>query len=108
MEFDRQSNALGNAMTRHRRRSFALGLLLLSLGIVQAGSSPASVADKPVASYYEAARDLYASGDYDAALIQIKNALQADARDLPSRLLLGRISIALNRGTEAEAAFRAA
>jgi putative PEP-CTERM system TPR-repeat lipoprotein len=44
-------------------------------------------------TYYEDAISRFADGDYKAAEIQLKNALQADSKHLPSRLLLGRVQM---------------
>lgn len=52
--------------------------------------------------FYEDALKRFHGGDYRAAEIQLKNALQQNPRDLPARILLGRTLIKLRLGEEAE------
>jgi putative PEP-CTERM system TPR-repeat lipoprotein len=42
-------------------------------------------------TYYESALDLYASGDFSAAEIELRNALQESAKNVPARVLLGQV-----------------
>ena len=51
--------------------------------------------------YYEDARQRYYAGDREAALIQLKNALQADSQHIPSLLLAGEIQMELARPADA-------
>lgn len=52
--------------------------------------------------YYEDALRLFGLKDYRAALIQLKNALQQDHRNLSARVLLGKTYLRLGDGTAAE------
>jgi putative PEP-CTERM system TPR-repeat lipoprotein len=63
----------------------------------------ANAQDDAVA-YYEDAVARYATADYTGAEIQLKNALKADPRHLPSRLFLGQVYVHLNdpAGSEKE------
>lgn len=54
------------------------------------------------ADYYQRALGLLDRKDYDGAVILLKNALQADSRDLATRMLLGNTYIKLEDGTSAE------
>lgn len=59
--------------------------------------------DSPATTFfYEDALKRFHGGDYRAAEIQLKNALQQNPRDLPARILLGRTLIKLRLGEEAE------
>jgi len=52
--------------------------------------------------YYEDALRLFSIQDYRAALIQLKNALQQDHRNLSARVLLGKTYLRLGDGAAAE------
>ncbi len=54
------------------------------------------------AEYYDSAVQLIAKGDLKGAVIQLKNALQRDPKDLSARVLLGRTYIDLEDGVSAE------
>ena len=60
------------------------------------------------ASYYEDAVARYASGDYQGAEIQLKNALKEDPRSLPARLLLGQVYVHLADPASSEKELRLA
>jgi putative PEP-CTERM system TPR-repeat lipoprotein len=67
--------------------------------------APAARAEDPLgvaASYYEDAAARFERGDSAGAAVQLKNALKAYPRHLPSRVLLGRIHIRLGDGEGAE------
>lgn len=42
-------------------------------------------------TYYESALDLYASGNFSGAEIELRNALQESAKNVPARVLLGQV-----------------
>lgn len=42
-------------------------------------------------TYYESALDLYANGNFSGAEIELRNALQESARNVPARVLLGQV-----------------
>jgi putative PEP-CTERM system TPR-repeat lipoprotein len=71
-------------------------LLLLILGPVFGLRAQDSL------TYYEDAVSRYSNEDYKGAEVQLKNALQADPRHLPSRMLLGRVHIRLADPAAAE------
>lgn len=76
--------------------------ILLSSGTSFAAKTGPS-GDTPAASYfYEDALKWFHARDYSAAVIQLKNALQKNPRDLPARILLGRTLNKLGNGAEAE------
>lgn len=52
--------------------------------------------------YYEAAKDYLQKGDANAAIIELKNALQKNGGNVAARLLLGQIYLGLNNGPYAE------
>jgi putative PEP-CTERM system TPR-repeat lipoprotein len=54
------------------------------------------------ANYSEDARLLFQQKDYKAALIQLKNALKKNPKDLPSRILMARTFLAMKKGALAE------
>lgn len=58
--------------------------------------------------YVEDARQYYADGEYRAAMIQLKNALQKNPDDLEARLLLARIYLETADAPAAEKEFRQA
>tara|TARA_R110002110_G_scaffold24654_1_gene92006 strand:+ start:244 stop:3090 length:2847 start_codon:yes stop_codon:yes gene_type:complete len=71
------------------------------------GPSFAATTDRPAEAppttyFYEDALKRFHAGDYRAAEIQLKNALQRNPRDLPARILLGRTLNKLRLGEEAE------
>jgi tetratricopeptide (TPR) repeat protein len=64
------------------------------------GSTPAAL--------YEDAISRATEGDYEAAVIQLKNALQEAPRDLPARIALGRFQLRTGQGAAAEKELRTA
>jgi len=86
----------------YERRLVAILLLLFSLIGV---SAPAQ---ESAAGFYEDALLRFQSDDYKGAIVQLKNALQADPENLPSRILLGRAYLRLGAAAAAEVELRAA
>jgi tetratricopeptide (TPR) repeat protein len=85
-----------------RTPSLLLPLLMLTLSV------PLTLTAKTDPDLYSAAGGLYedaisraADGDFDGAVIQLKNLLQEEPRDLPARIALGRYQL---RAGEPEAA----
>lgn len=77
--------------------------------VLIAGGLAASVHADPRASrYYEDALQRYAQKDYGGAIIQLKNALLVDSRQLPVQLLLGKALQANGELVAAEVAFEEA
>lgn len=64
-----------------------------------------TAADPQAIRYYEDALELFNAGDQKSALIQVKNSLQRDPGQLPAKILLGRIHLALGRPEPAEEQF---
>ena len=82
----------------------ALMMVLVSapppaLAAIDAGAED-SGAD--AARFYEDGLRYFNQGKFDAAIIQLKNALQQAANNLPARLLLGKVYIELGDGPSAE------
>jgi putative PEP-CTERM system TPR-repeat lipoprotein len=65
----------------------------------------ATASAQEVEQYYEDAVTRFESREYDAALIQLKNALQVDPQHLPSLELVGDVYMALSQPGPAEVAF---
>ncbi|MBT5047216.1 MAG: PEP-CTERM system TPR-repeat protein PrsT [Rhodospirillaceae bacterium] len=64
----------------------------------------AASAAKPAGTskdFYESALSLIAKGDRKGAIIELKNALQADPQDLSARILLGRTYLEMENGASA-------
>jgi putative PEP-CTERM system TPR-repeat lipoprotein len=78
-------------------------LLLLSITQIYGAS-----AQEAAIEYYEDAVARYATADYPGAEIQLKNALKADPRHLPSRLFLGQVYVRLNDPASSEKELRLA
>lgn len=95
------SNQAGPALAA---RSFLAAILAVALSYSPSiAATPGASSDTPAASYfYEDALKWFHARDYRAAVIQLKNALQKNPRDLPARILLGRTLIKLGNGEEAE------
>ena len=84
-------------MTNKANPSLAAKTLLVAFLAIASSDSSAFAAktgrsiDTPASSYfYEDALKWFHASDYRAAVIQLKNALQQNPRDLPARILLGR------------------
>ena len=82
--------------------------IALALG---AGAAPAATPATNIersAEFYESALGLFAKADYRGAVIQLRNALQRNDRNLAARLLLGRAHVRLGDGAAAEKQLMAA
>jgi putative PEP-CTERM system TPR-repeat lipoprotein len=76
--------------------------LVLALSVADAGAAKKQRAhDK----FYEHALELIAQGDHQGGIIELKNALQADPKDIAARVLLGNTYLELEDGTSAAKAF---
>ena len=58
--------------------------------------------------YQRSAEKFFSDGQYDSAVIELKNALQQDPDNLAARVLLGRTYLAMGRGANAEEELRQA
>ncbi len=77
----------------------AAAALLLTAPI---SASAAKTANDRSYEFYEDAVRLFAKKDYRAAIIQLKNSLQQDSRNLAARVLLGTTHLRLGDGPSAE------
>lgn len=90
-----------------RRRRIALPLaLVLTLGLAPAATW--SAVDPKAGRLYEEALGRYERQDLDGAVLQLKNALQADKSLLPAHVLLGKILLSRGEASAAEAALNQA
>lgn len=64
--------------------------------------------EKTAAEYIASAEDELAGDEYDAAIIQLKNALKAQPENAAARLMLGNVYFQTNRLASAEKEFRRA
>lgn len=88
-----------HALVRTLFAAFACAWLLIGL----AGAAAAAATDsREAAEFYEDAVRRFDDGDYGGAIVQLKNALGADAGHLPARLLIGKAYLALGDGGAAE------
>lgn len=81
-----------------------IGRALLVSGVL----ATALVAFDPASAqeeYLSSAQKYLEQGEYSAALIEVKNALQANPNDAQARVLLGRIYLGMGDATGAESAF---
>ncbi len=78
----------------HPLRSAVLAALLLTGGV--------AAADAVAFRYYEDAISRFNDGDLKGAEIQLRNALQSDPGQLPARILMGRLQLALGNPLQAE------
>lgn len=86
-------------MRRHVRSWVVV--LLTAMAVLPALGAPSPLASK----YYEDALQRFDKKDYAGAVLQLKNALQADKNFLPVHLLLGKALLEQNQAFAAEAAF---
>ncbi len=82
------------------------GVLGLLITLSASGPAQAGPADAP--KFFEDAQARYSAGDYKAAIIQLKNALQNDPKHLSSHILIGVIRVEKGDGAGAENALRMA
>ena len=81
----------------------------LSLGITFTSPVLAARGDKAASEeYYQDAKKYLKKGDANAAVIQLKNALQKDRNNISARKLLGEIYLRAGNGPAAEKELRAA
>ncbi len=73
-----------------------------------AAAAVASPTPEGAADYYEDALTRFEKGDYNGAIIQLKNALQKNPDDLAARLLIGRAYLKIGAGAAAEKEIRRA
>jgi putative PEP-CTERM system TPR-repeat lipoprotein len=84
--------------------------LLLAFGLAGGALPTARAALGPddAPAFYESALALFETGDYDGAVIELRNVLQADPGHLPARLLIGRAYLRLGNPRSAEIALQRA
>ncbi|MDO9072058.1 MAG: PEP-CTERM system TPR-repeat protein PrsT [Rubrivivax sp.] len=81
----------------------------VALAVVLAGAVPvASAADPKASQYYEDALTRFEKKDYAGSIIQLKNSLKIDNRQLPVQVLLGKALLANSDVLAAEVAFNEA
>ena len=82
---------------------------VLSLGIIFASPVYAARGDRAASDeYFQDAKKYLKDGDSNAAVIQLKNALQKDRNNIGARRLLGEIYLRMGNGPSAEKELRAA
>ena len=93
-------------------RSGRVGLLAVMaamvLFIAVAGAVQAKPSTEDAVDYLKNAREYVTKGEFKAAVIELKNALQADPGNIDARFLLGEVYLQLGDGPSAEKEFRAA
>jgi putative PEP-CTERM system TPR-repeat lipoprotein len=101
--------ALGVSGAREPGKTMKYALRTAAAALLYATAASATVpaalaAVNPAASsdFYQRALALIDKKDYSGAVILLKNALQADARDLAARVLLGNTYLRLEDGLSAE------
>jgi cellulose synthase operon protein C len=78
---------------------------LLTAGIAAALLSPVAAADSKASRYYEDALTRYERKDFPGAVIQLKNAIQADQKMLAAHVLLGKALLGAGDPVGAEVEF---
>ena len=81
----------------HRSARFVVAAILLTCG-------PAHAA----ADLYEEALSQFRNGEFKSAIVNLKNVLQAQPRNLPGLVLMGKALLEVGNGAGAEAALRRA
>lgn len=89
---------------RPLRRRIAAGCVAALLVAAQAATAQ-TAPDARAARFYEDALVRYEKNDYAGAIIQLKNALQIDKRQLPVHVLMGRALLASGDVLQAEVSF---
>jgi putative PEP-CTERM system TPR-repeat lipoprotein len=84
--------------------------VVLALGLIFAGASTAQSDAPPEESraHYDEAAKYVEAGKLQAAVIELKNALQQDPANVEARLLLGDVYVSLGDGASAEGQLKAA
>lgn len=78
------------------------GLLALMIMATASSGAVANTANERSYEFVESAIELFNKGDYRGAIIQLRNAIQQDARNPTARILLGRSYLQLEAGQLAE------
>lgn len=90
-------------------KAIAFGVCLVWLGMAVPGAGYAATADEEKSEkFLREAREFIKKGDGNAAVIQLKNALQSNPGNVAARQLLGEIYLRVGNGPSAEKEFRAA
>lgn len=84
----------------HSNLTLLRGILIFLL--IMCNSVQFGHAEGRADGFYEDARQRYYGGDPEAALVQLKNALQADSQHIPSLVLAGEIQMELVRPADAD------
>lgn len=94
----------------NRRRAWVRAVLaLVAVFLVHVGPAAIAAPDRDQSNaYYDDARAYLDKGDVEAAVIQLKNALQSDPDNVAARYLLGEIYVRLGNGPAAEKELRKA
>ena len=85
-----------------RKTRLITGYCAVAVALVASGAAIAAVNPQKASEYYENALEYFNGKDYAQAVIELKNALQADPRSLPARVLLGRVYVRIHDGASAE------
>lgn len=99
------SAGTSSAPKRRRTPRRALSVLTLALAAIAASPPADAVTDNKAGRFYEDALGRYEKHDLDAAIVQLKNALQADKNMLPVHVLLGKALLGTGDAVAAEVAF---
>jgi len=91
-----------STLVRGRHAAIAAGILLLGAG------GPTLAVAASAGGFLEDAQQRYQKGDLRAAIIQLRNALQADSNDLDARRTLGRLYLESGQYEPAEKELRRA
>ncbi|MCC7413621.1 MAG: PEP-CTERM system TPR-repeat protein PrsT [Gammaproteobacteria bacterium] len=75
---------------------------LTALVLAVALTLPACADPSTAARYYEKAVGHYEAGEFSAAVVELKNAIQQDKSLLPAHVLIGRAYLGLGQGANAE------
>lgn len=82
--------------------------VMLAVGLLPPAGAMAATTDSESLEFFEDGQRLFDQGDLNAAVIQLKNAIQRDPNHAAARYLLGRIYIASGNGASAEKELRKA
>ena len=91
-----------------RRRTVFAAFCLFATIFVDLPQGAAKESESPAGGLYEEALQRFGDEDYRGAIIQLKNALQANPANLPARILIGRSHLALGNALAAEKELRRA